>query len=76
MNLSQQLEEHASASKSPGAVNRSQQLEEHATGSKSPGAGSADAVNNAAGPVTDSGRTSSSPVRAASEIEQVTEKAD
>lgn len=76
VNLSQQLEEHASASKSPGAVNRSQQLEEHATGSKSPGAGSADAVNNAAGPVTDSGRTSSSPVRAASEIEQVTEKAD
>lgn len=76
VNLSQQLEEHASASKSPGAVNRSQQLEEHATGSKSPGAGSADAVNNAAGAVTDSGRTSSSPVRAASEIEQVTEKAD
>ncbi|KAL6338469.1 hypothetical protein AAG906_020561 [Vitis piasezkii] len=57
------------------ALNQSKQAEEHASRSNSPRTGSADGISNAPGSVSDGTLTSSSPVRTASEIEEVVEKA-
>ena len=57
------------------ALNQSKQAEEHASRSNSPRSGSADGISNAPGSVSDGTLTSSSPVRTASEIEEVVEKA-